>query len=131
MKRGKSSAKRQAAAILANPGAFRGPATVPAGGMTGEELDDLNRAWQRRQARVPASFGGYENYLQAVETGLLEREPCGTYKALSESELRKQIAAAKTEPFPAWKPRPAGGTKDNTRALAQWVERFHEDDEDD
>lgn len=130
MKRGKSTAKRQAAAILANPEAFREPAAGPAGGMTAEELAALNLAWQRRCERIPANFQNYESYLQAVSGGLLEAEPCGTYKQLSERELRQQISAAKTEAFPAWKPRPAGGTKDNTRALAGWYARFHDDDED-
>lgn len=129
MSKSKSTAKRQAAAILANPGAFRELSAGPAGGMSAEELAAANQAWARRQARIPATFGTYERYLEAVAAGLLERAPCGTYKQLSERELIQQIEAAKTEPMPPWRPRPEGPSKLCLLALASFYDRDTDDDD--
>lgn len=115
MDRSKSSAKR--------------PVPDQADAMSAEELAAANLAWQRRCERIPAKFGSYEGYLQAVENGLFAREPKGHYKQLSERELRQQIEAAKTEPMPPWKPRPEGPSKLCLLALANFYNRDDEDDD--
>lgn len=74
--------------------------------MTVPELRELNRAWARRKARVPANFGSHLAYCEAVERGLLQQDPAGPHDALSADQIAQQLAIAASVPMPPWRPRP-------------------------
>ena len=116
---------------LANPSAFREPAPFQDAGMSPAELAALNQAWRRRCERIPAQFGSYEAYLQAVAEGLFEREPSATYNTLPEAKLLAEIEAAVSVPMPPWKPRPEGGSQQCLMSLALYAERGADNDDDD
>lgn len=71
------------------------------------ELIDLDTAWRRREARIPARFGSYTNYLKAVEDRLLEREPVANRQVPDLKSLLDAVECATSEAMPPWKPRPS------------------------
>lgn len=81
------------------------------------ELIDLDTAWRRREARVPARFGTHLAYLAAVENGLLTTEPQTSGPVPDLQAMQTAIRAMLSEEMPPWQPRPEGPSKHNLIAL--------------